>query len=78
MAQNCLGNLVIRGMVNLSMVSGQDVYSLIPAVGAGGGQPPFSGPGGVGTFPVLASACAPGVVVQLNARADQVNFLLIF
>lgn len=77
-AQNCLGNLVIRGIVNLSLVSGQDVYSLLPTVAVGGGQPPIGGPNGIGSMTLTSSASAPGVVTQLVARADQVNFLLIF
>jgi hypothetical protein len=77
-AQNCLGNLVIRGMVNLSLVSGQDVYSLLPTVAAGGGQPPVTGPNGIGSMAIASGAQAPGVVTQLQARADQVNFILIF
>jgi hypothetical protein len=78
-AANCLGNLVIRGIVNLSLVSGGDSYSLLGA-GYGGGQPPIPSGigGGIGSYAAGSAGVAAGVVAQLNARIDPVAFLFIF
>jgi hypothetical protein len=78
-AANCLGNLVIKGIVNLSLVSGGDAYSLIGAVGSGG-QPPVPNGigGGIGSYAAGNTGAAAGVITQLNARIDQVNYLFLF
>jgi hypothetical protein len=77
-ATNCLGNLVIRGMVNLSLVSGGDTYSLFASgAGYGGGQPPVNLGGGIGSYGG-GTGIANGVVTQLQARIDPVNYLFIF
>jgi hypothetical protein len=78
-AANCLGNLVIRGIVNLSMVSGGDSYSLFPAAAMqSGGQPPVVGAaGGIGSYAGGANI-GSGIISQLQARVDQVNYLFIF
>lgn len=39
LAQDCLGNLVIRGLLNASLVSGTDSVSLVSGTGGGVGQP---------------------------------------
>jgi hypothetical protein len=78
-AANCLGNLVIRGMVNLSLVSGGDTVSLFTLTGSGGGQPPVLGfGGGIGSYAAGSVGTAQGVVGQLGARIDPVNYLFIF
>lgn len=79
-ATNILGNLVIRGIVNLSLISGQDVYSLIPnASMQSGGQPPVVGiAGGIGSMAVTSSGYAPGVISQLQARVDLAALEFIF
>lgn len=79
LAANILGNLVIRGIVNLSLVSGQDRYSLFPVASMqSGGQPPVVGQaGGLGSYPG-GTGIALGIVSQLQARIDPANFLFIF
>jgi hypothetical protein len=78
-ATDCLGNLVIRGIVNLSLVSGQDRYALFPSANmASGGQPPVAGAGGgLGSY-AGGTGIGVGIVGQLQARIDPVNFLFIF
>jgi len=39
LALDCLGNLVIRGLLNASLVSGTDTISLVSGTGGGVGQP---------------------------------------
>lgn len=79
LAQNTLGNLVIRGIVNLSLVSGQDRYSLFPVASMqSGGQPPVTGQaGGIGSYAGQANL-AVGIITQLQARIDAANLLFIF
>jgi hypothetical protein len=77
-ATNCLGNLVIRGMVNLSLVSGGDTVSLFAVTGSGGGQPPALLGGGIGSYAAGSTGTAQGVIGQLNARIDPVNYYFIF
>lgn len=79
-AANVLGNLVIRGIVNLSLVSGQDRYALFPSANmASGGQPPVTGAGGgIGSYAGVAGVVAAGVITQLNARIDPVAFEFLF
>jgi len=78
-AAPCLGNLVIRGIVNLSMVSGGDSYSLFGGVtGYGGGQPPVNTGGGIGSYAAGSAGVAAGIIAQLNARIDPVAFEFIF
>ena len=76
---DCLGNLVIRGIVNLSMVSGGDSYSLFPAAAMqSGGQPPVAGvAGGIGSY-AGGTNIALGIITQLQARIDPAAFLFIF
>lgn len=79
-AANILGNMVIRGLVNLSLVSGQDRYALFPvATMQSGGQPPVTGlAGGIGSYQTGVAGIAQGIIGQLNARIDPVNYLFIF
>lgn len=80
-AGNTLGNLVIRGIVNLSLVSGQDRYALFPpAAMASGGQPAVTGmAGGIGSYANgTGVAWAAGVITQLQARIDPANYLFLF
>jgi hypothetical protein len=79
-ATNVLGNLVYRGIVNLSLVSGQDRYALFPAANmASGGNPPVTGAGGgIGSYQAGVSGIGQGIIGQLNARIDPVNYLFIF
>jgi hypothetical protein len=58
----CLGNLVYRGILDLTLVSGTDTTSLVQ--------------GGTGTGGGIGSATT-GVVTQLKARVDTVNGLFI-
>jgi hypothetical protein len=78
-ATNCLGNLVIRGILNLSLVSGGDSYSLFPvAAMQSGGQPPVTGAaGGIGSY-TGGVGIGNGIISQLNVRIDPVNYLFIF
>ena len=78
-AQNTLGNLVVRGMVNLSLVSGQDRYSLLATAALqSGGLPPVVGQaGGIGSY-AGGTNIATGVITQLQARVDTANLLFIF
>lgn len=79
LATNILGNLVIRGIVNLSLVSGQDRYALFP-VGSmqSGGQPPVANvAGGIGSY-AGGTGIAVGIITQLQARIDAANLLFIF
>jgi hypothetical protein len=65
--------MVIRGMLNLSLVSGQDTTSLLGAQ-LSGGLPPMSagqGAGGIGS-------ATTGVLTLLKARVDTVNQYFIF
>jgi len=75
----CLGNLVIRGICNLSLVSGGDSYSLFPASAMqSGGQPPITGAGGgIGSY-TGGVGIGTGIISQLQARIDQANLLFIF
>ena len=77
-AANILGNMVIRGIVNLSLVSGQDRYSLFPvATMQSGGQPPVTGlAGGIGSY-AGGTNIALGIITQLAARIDPANLLFI-
>jgi Bacteriophage lambda head decoration protein D len=59
----CLGNLVYRGICDLTLISGTDTASLVT--------------GGTGTGGGIGSG-ATGVVSQLKARTDTVNGLFIF
>jgi Bacteriophage lambda head decoration protein D len=59
----CLGNLVYRGILDLTLVSGTDTTSLVS--------------GGTGTGGGIGSGTT-GVVTQLKARTDTVNGLFIF
>jgi Bacteriophage lambda head decoration protein D len=59
----CLGNLVIRGILDLTLVSGTDTTGLVT--------------GGTGTGGGIGSSTT-GVVTQLKARTDTVNGLFIF
>jgi len=77
-AANCLGNLVIRGSVNLSLVSGGDTYSLLGPTGSGGQPPVPNGVGGgIGSY-TGGTNIATGIISQLNARVDAVNYYFIF
>lgn len=78
-AANCLGNLVIRGIVNLSLVSGGDTYSLLGTAGLqSGGQPPIVGlAGGLGSY-TGGVGITTGIVSQLAARIDPAALLFIF
>jgi hypothetical protein len=62
-ATACLGNLVYRGILDLTLVSGTDTTSLVS--------------GGTGTGGGIGSGTT-GVVTQLKARTDTVNGLFIF
>lgn len=79
-AANILGNLVIRGIVNLSLVSGQDRYALFPSANmASGGQPPVTGQaGGIGSYNTVVAGIASGVIIQLQARVDPAALMFIF
>jgi hypothetical protein len=79
LATNILGNMVIRGIVNLSLVSGADTYGLFPVANMqSGGQPPVVGAaGGIGSSTAAAGISA-GIILQLQARIDASNFLFIF
>ena len=59
----CLGNMVYRGILDLTLVSGTDTTSLVV--------------GGTGTGGGIGSGTT-GVVTQLKARVDTVNGLFIF
>jgi hypothetical protein len=63
LATDCLGNLVVSGILDLTLVSGTDTTSLVSG-GTGTG-------GGVGLG-------ATGVVKSLNARVDLVNGMFVF
>jgi hypothetical protein len=79
-ATNCLGNMVIRGMLNLSLVSGGDTYSLFASTAlSGGGNPPVTGlnTGGIGSY-AGGTGIAQGIIGQLSARIDSVNYYFIF
>jgi len=67
-ATDCLGNLVISGIVDLGQVSGTDTQSLVLSTGGGVGQ---------GIQGVLG-ATVTGAVQQLNGRIDTVNQLFVF
>jgi hypothetical protein len=79
-ATDILGNLVIRGLVNLSLVSGGDTQALLTNSSMqSGGQPMVTGQaGGVGSYSPAAGAYALGIVGQLQARIDYSNLLFIF
>ena len=67
--EDCLGNLVTSGILNLAMLSGTDTTALIST--GSGGDPVVTGPMGIGS-------AAGGVVTLLNARVDTAVSQFIF
>lgn len=78
-AQDCLGNLVIRGMLNASLISGTDSASLVSGTGGGVGQPVLTAlgarvvqfGGAVGTNPYF-----PGGAMDGNPGAPGTNVFI--
>jgi len=62
-ATPCLGNMVVRGILDLTLLSGTDTTSLISVASQVGG--------GIGS-------AAAGAITQLKARTDTANALFIF
>jgi hypothetical protein len=65
-ATDCLGNIVVGGILDLTLLSGTDTASLVTAAG-----------GGIGSS-AAAGSSGGGVVTQLKGRVDTVNNLFYF